>query len=79
LDEVPVSKPAIKPDPVSDISKLIQPSAVFQWRTDRRLADIRVALLRMIDAVPPNCRRSIETAAEEVFESALQVLLPGDL
>jgi hypothetical protein len=33
----------------------------------------------MIDAVPPNCRGSIETAAEEVFESALQVLLPGDL
>jgi hypothetical protein len=79
LDEVPVSKPAIKPDPVSDISKLIQPSAVFQWRTDRRLADIRVALLRMIDAVPPNCRGIVETAAEEVFESALQVLLPGDL
>jgi hypothetical protein len=33
----------------------------------------------MIDAVPPNCRGIVETAAEEVFESALQVLLPGDL
>ena len=47
-----MSKPAIKPDPVSDISKLFQPSAGFQMDDTRligRLADIRVALLRIVD------------------------------
>jgi hypothetical protein len=63
---------------LSEISNLTCPSAVFQWSTDKRLRDISVALVRAADTVPPDLRDHLLAAIAEVFEDALQVLLPGE-
>jgi hypothetical protein len=41
-----------------------------------RLLDVRSALNAMINAAAPHDRATIERVAEEVFEAALDILLP---
>jgi len=63
--------------PVSELSKLIQQPAVFQWSTEKRLSDISVALLLVAGGVPSDSRAIVERTAEQVFDNALKILLPG--
>jgi len=60
------------------ISKMFRDDPDRQRRIEQRLSDISVVLQRVVYAAPPDIKDAVEKVTDEVFEHALERLLPDE-
>jgi hypothetical protein len=63
---------------VIETTQPLSSRAPLQWSAEKRLGDINTALKNVIALVPEHIRDAVVVAAQEVYDSALEAVLPDD-